>query len=402
MASELQRSRSDSNAASRSGLLLAWLLSSGCFPSGPDFPNPRQPRGVRVFGAVATPASGVPGGDLDLRLELFDGAPLLAELQQAAGVAGDAPVAAAPLSVAWLAGCHNPPGDAQSGCYPMLRQIADNLPDPLPASNASIPAELRSFFAVGNQFALHVPESILDGRQLRTAAPPFGVSFTFFAVCRGVLRPEPDSQGAVPLRCEDRDTGEVLGSDAFVPGFVTTYTYAGALNHAPVLSGAPIDGMELPAVPCESDDDCAETRLGELPTACARPLQPEFSLVAELPPRRCLPVVPACPAPPCASHQLLAELSPASVEADPSGAPPGAAAPNEIIWVRYFGFGGFDREQALINDRATGLNPDYALSWVAPPVASDAPIPVWAIVQDNRGGTSVARWDFLVRTEPAQ
>jgi len=134
----------------------------------------------------------------------------------------------------------------------------------------------------------------------------------------------------------------------------------------------------------------------------ARPLQPEFSLVAELPPRRCLPVVPACPAPPCASHQLLAELSPASVEADPSGAPPGAAAPDEIIWVRYFGFGGFNREQALINDRATGLNPDYALSWVAPPVASDAPIPVWAIVQDNRGGTSVARWDFLVRTEPAQ
>lgn len=400
MASALQRSRSGSSAL-RSVALLAWLLSSSCFPSGPDFANPRQPRGVRVLGSVASPASGVPGGDLELRLELFDGAPLLAELQQAAGVAGDAPSTAAPLSVAWLGGCHNPPGDAQSGCYPLLRQIAANLPDPLPSSNTEIPAELRSYFAVGNQFALHVPESILEGRQLQTAAAPFGVSFTFFAVCRGVLRPDPESRGAVPLRCQDWDTGETLGSEAFVPGFVTTYTYAGALNHAPVLSAAALDGVELPAVSCESDDDCAATRVGELPTACGRPLAPEFSAMAEPVPRRCLPVVRACPAPPCVSHQLLPELSASSVEADPSGAPPGAAAPDEIVWVRYFGYGGFSREQALINDRATGLNPDYALSWSAPPVAIDSPLPVWAVVQDNRGGTAVARWDFLVRAEPA-
>jgi hypothetical protein len=381
--------------------LVAWLLIGGCFPSGPDFANPRQPRGVRVLGSVASPASGVPGADLDLRLEVFDGASLLAELQQAAGVAGEASLPGGPLSLAWIGGCHNPPGDAQSGCYPLLRQIAASLPDPLPSSNTEIPAELRAYFAVGDQFALHVPESILEGRQLRTAAAPFGVSFTFFAVCRGVLRPDPDSRRAVPLRCEDRDTGEALGSDAFVPGFVTTYTYAGALNHAPELSGAPLDGVEPPAVTCESDDDCAGTSVGELPTACARPLAPGFSAVDEPVPQRCLPVVPACAAPPCASHQLLPALSASSVEADPSGAAAGAPAPDEIIWVRYFGYGGFNREQALINDRATGLNPDYALSWTAPPVAIDTPIPVWAVVQDNRGGTVVARWDFLVRAEPA-
>ena len=400
MTRSIQRTRSGSKAAARGGRLLAGLLLSSCFPSGPEFANPRQPRGVRVFGAVASPASGVPGGDLDLRLELFDGAPLLAELQQAAGVTGALPVAAAPLSVAWLGGCHNPPGDAQSGCYPLLRQIAANLPDPLPESNDGLPAELRSFFAVGNQFALHVPENILEGRQLRTAAAPFGVSFTFFAVCRGVLRPAPEHAGAVPLRCEDPDTGEELGSEGFVPGFVTTYTYEGALNHAPVLAGAPIDGEEPLAIPCESDADCSAIRIGELATACARPLAAQLSVVDEPAPQRCLPVVPACPAPPCARHQLLPELSAASVEPDPTGAPPGAAAPDEIVWVRYFGFGGFDREQALINDRATGLNPDYALSWSPPPVAVEAPIPVWAIVQDNRGGTAVARWDFLVRADP--
>ncbi|HEU4576857.1 MAG TPA: hypothetical protein VFS67_01285 [Polyangiaceae bacterium] len=397
MASSIQRSRSGSSVAARGPLLLAGMVISGCFPSGPEFPNPRQPRGVRVLGAVAAPASGTPGGDVDLKLELFDGGPLLAELRQAAGLAGDTP-AAAPLSVAWLGGCHNPPGDAQSGCYPLIGEIAANLPDPLPESNAAIPRELRSFFAVGNQFSLHVPESILEGRQLRTAAAPFGVSFTFFAVCRGVLRPALDDDQAVPLRCEDRDTGEELGSEAFVSGFVTTYTYEGALNHPPVLSRAPIDGVEAPVVPCESDADCAATQIGELATACARPLTPELSVATELAPQRCLPVVSACSAPPCASHQLSPELSPTSVEPDPTGAAPGAPAPDEIVWVRYFGFGGFNREQALINDRATGLNPDYALSWSAPPVSVEAPVPVWAIVQDNRGGTAVARWDFLVRT----
>lgn len=398
MASLLLAFRSGASAAACAGA----LLLSGCFPSGPDFASPRQPRGVRVFGAIASPASGVPGADLDLRLEAFDGAPLLAALQQAAGVAEGDRVEAAPLSVAWLAGCHNPPGDAQSGCYPLLREFASNLPDPLPESNAALPAELAPFFGVGDHFALHVPENILDGRRLATAAPPFGVSFTFFAVCRGVLRPAPDSEGAVPLRCEDRNTGEALGSEAFVPGFVTTYTYAGALNHAPALTGAAIDGVEPSATACESDADCAATRIGELATACARPLAPEFSAAAEPPAQRCLPVVPACPLPPCPSHQLLPELSAESVEPDPSGAPPGAVAPDEIVWVRYFGYGGFNRDQALINDRATGLNPDYALTWIAPPVALDTPVPVWAIVQDNRGGTAVARWDFLVRAELEQ
>ena len=394
MATELQRPRFGAQAA-RAGALLAAL--AGCFPSGPDFASARQPRGVRVFGAVASPASGVPGGEIDLGLEVFDGAPLLAELQQAAGVEPDAPVVDAPLSVVWLGGCHNPAGDLQSGCYPLLREIAANLPDPLPASNTDIPAELRPFFGVGDHFTLQVPASILDDRQLPTAAAPFGVSFTFFAVCRGVLRPAPDSAGAVPLRCEDRDTGEALGSEGFVPGFVTTYTYAGALNHSPELSGAPIDGVQPPAAACESDADCAAIRIGDLETACARPDTPEFSPSAKPPPQRCLPVVPTCPAPPCPGHLLLPELSAASVEPDPSGAPPGAAPPEEILWVRYFGFGGFNRDEALINDRATGLNPDYALSWTAPPVAIDTPLPVWAIVQDNRGGTAVARWDFLVR-----
>lgn len=381
------------------GLFKGVLFASvtACFPSNPSFTEARQLRGVRVLGALSEPASGLPGAELVLQLEAFDAAPVLQEAQRAAGLLDEAtPVATSPLSVAWLGGCHNPPGDAQSGCYSLLQQVVARLPDPLPETSADIPPEQAAFFGVGRRFSVHVPEDILEGRQLQTSAAPFGVSFSFFAVCRGVLRPAP-ALGPVPLSCHDRDTGEPSGSDAFVQGFVTTYTYGGTLNLAPALLGMPIDGVELPLVSCSSDADCAGVGVGELSTACARPLAPQFSLIAQPEPQRCLPLVPSCTARPCANHELRPELSPDSVEDDRSAAPPGGVPPREIVWVKYFGFGGFSRGQALINDRATGSNPDYALRWTPPAFAVDSPLPVWAVVQDNRGGTAIARWDFVVR-----
>ncbi|MEY2936359.1 MAG: hypothetical protein RL033_7108 [Pseudomonadota bacterium] len=384
---------------------LALLGLVGCFPSGPDLPDDRQPRGVRVLGALSQPASGAPGAELALSLEVFDAAPLLVDLRRAVAAQNpelvidpaqlaDAP--GGPLSVAWLGGCHNPPGDAQSGCYPLLQEIVTNLPDPLPEPGAVIPAELARFFGVGQMFSLRIPDDILAGRQLDTAAPAFGVSFTFFAVCRGVLRPDPAAAG-VPLRCHDRESDELLGAEAFVRGFVTTYTYEGSLNSAPELLGATLDGAEPPQRACASDDDCADLALGQLPFACGRPLAPTFSVDGVPAPLRCLPRVAPCNSLPCARHELLPQLAESSVELDPAATPPGGAAPDEVVWVKYFGFGGFERDEALINDRASGFNPDYALSWSAPPLALETPLPVWAVVQDNRGGTSIARWDFLVR-----
>src|SRR6185436_10133569 len=75
---------------------------TACFPSNPSFPDARQPRGVRVLGAVSEPASGVPGAQVVLQLEAFDGAPLLEQLERAAGVLDEAAITAspAPLSVA--------------------------------------------------------------------------------------------------------------------------------------------------------------------------------------------------------------------------------------------------------------------------------------------------------------
>jgi hypothetical protein len=382
--------------------------SVGCFPSGPSFESPARVRGVRVLGVMPVPASGSPGGTVALTLEAFDGQ--LLPPPRATGPDGgsqgatpteEGPTAAewtppAPLSVVWFAGCHNPPGDAQYGCYPGLQQIIAQLPDPLPTDPSAIPTNAQAVFGLGRTFSVHVPTTILAGRQLDTAAPPFGISFVFFAVCRGLLRPDPSQTSALPLRCDDPETGQTQGSEAFVRGFSTVYTYSGVQNRAPSIAAVTIDGAIFERRSCTTENDCADLRAGSLPTVCRAPLAPEFVPTGASSVKQCLPTVPKCSAIPCPRYRLFAELDATSVERDPSGTRLGLPPPAEILWVNYFGYGGLDRDEVLVNDRSSGFNPDYAVTWTSPPIVPDRPLPTWAVIQDNRGGTAIARWDFVV------
>jgi hypothetical protein len=81
---------------------------------------------------------------------------------------------------------------------------------------------------------------------------------------------------------------------------------------------------------------------------------------------------------------------------DPAGQLEGQPPTEEILWVKYFGIGGLGRSEALVNDRRNGFNEEYAAGWFPPNVASPAPLPVWGVVQDNRGGARVVRWDIVV------
>lgn len=398
---KLLQSSSERCSAGRTLLLLArWLgcaaALTGCFPSGPDFSPPRRVLGVRVLAVTSAPASGVPGERAELQLEAYDARqhPGLATAGSDAGADAGTEMPA-PLTVAWLGGCHNPPGDVHFGCYPLLQRIAAALPSRLPASAAEVPVEQREFWGVGSRFAATIPEDVLEGRQLDTNALPFGVSFVFFAVCRGHLLPAPDVPNDVPLRCES-DDGEPVDSEGFVSGFATLYTYAGSVNRAPVISAKITAGRELPEPACASDSDCAPLASGALGSVCRSPLPARISGEPSAASSRCMPSVQRCVAPPCPSYELWPLLAAGSVEPDLAAAPPGGRPPSEVIWVKYYGLGGLSEGQALINDRASGLSPSYSTRWTPPPFASAAPLPVWAVVQDNRGGASVARWDFVV------
>jgi hypothetical protein len=106
--------------------------------------------------------------------------------------------------------------------------------------------------------------------------------------------------------------------------------------------------------------------------------------------------VQRCTAPPCKRYELLPRLDPASIESDPSSAAPFAEPPPELVWVKYYALGPIADNEALIQDRTSGFHPDYAASWSPPGIAFDPPLPIWAVVQDNRGGAALARWDFVV------
>ena len=372
------------------------LAATACFPSGPDFQEASQLRGVRVIGVVPEPGSGAPGTTVHLNMEVFDTLqhPWIREASREATGLPEEGDPVVPLHIAWLGGCHNPPADAHFGCYPLLTEIARNLPDPLPAE-ADIAGSEAEFWGIGPSFATTIPDGILDGRQLEGVAPPFGVSFAFFAVCRGLLRPDPDITQGVPLRCED-DAGNPIAAGGFVRGFTRIYTYADSVNDNPQVSAVTVNGVDLEDQSCESDADCEDYGEGEFDSACATPVAPVLSIGSIAVEPRCLPAVKACDGPDCERLELRARLDPDSVELDPASAGGEGDAPEEILWVKYYAFGGLGRDESLINDRASGFNEDFSTRWLPPSRAASDPLPIWGVTQDSRGGTAVTRWDVVV------
>jgi hypothetical protein len=387
----------------RASLVVVSACSAGCFPTGPNFEGPARLRGLRAVAITSAPGSGSPGGSVELELQLFDGRAHPGAPEYWGPVDGGAGLVAMsderPISIAWLGGCHNPPGDSHFGCYPMLNEIARRLPSPLPTTPAAVPAEAAGFLGLGRHFTATIPPDILEGRQREDSAPPFGVSFAFFAACKGQLVPAPDANDGVPLACQSEAGEPITDAKAFLRGFTTFYTYAGGVNRAPVVSRRLTAGIELMDVACETDADCAELASGPFGSVCASPWTPLLATAPEstVPePKRCLPSVPRCRGPECEDYELLAELSPESVEKDTAVTLVESAAPDEVIWVKYYAIFGLSRTEALINERATGFNEDYATRWRPPPVRTETPFPVWAVIQDNRGASTVVRWDFVV------
>ena len=357
-----------------------------------------------MLGVVPEPASGRPGGTVRLSLQLFDAlqhptvrqARGLFSADAGAGAGMGTAEPAVPLSIAWLGACHNPPGDAHYGCYPLLRAIAERLPDPIPSSVTNSSPALATAFGLGQSFSLSLPEDILAARQLTPMAAPFGVSFAFFAACRGVLRPAPDAVG-VPFRCEGPRGEVVPDGEGFVRGFTRVYTFEGSVNSNPVILASSINGVDISSEQgCDDDTDCALAFSGDLSGLCRSPLVATLSAPSNLPTQRCVPAVQRCTAPPCQRYELLPTLDTAQFESDPSSAAPRAEPPPELVWVKYYALGPIADNEALIQDRTSGFHPDYAASWTPPGITFDPPLPIWAVVQDNRGGVALTRWDFVV------
>ena len=349
-------------------LALGFLLALGACSH--DFEPPSRVDTLRVIAVRPEPASGTPGRTSALELVVAD------------GLSGNADGGAArPLQVVWLAGCHNPPTRQYFGCYPLLGKLAARLsPRAVDTPASSLPP---SMFGTGMHYDLAVPDNILSAAPKESGDPiHFGVSYAFFAVCAGELRPQLAFSDRVPIDCVDPKTGSSLGRADFVTGFTTLYSYEGAINSNPVLTGVHLGGTALDTSACHTDADCA----GLVDRAQAGFTERCGSQGS------CAPVLPACTAPAqCAKILITPDVDPASAERLP-----GVGA-NEILWASYYANAGtFQEATELVNDRSTGFITDHG-SYFRPPADSNGPTTVWLTVNDERGGAAFQ--SFEVWTE---
>jgi hypothetical protein len=318
-------------------LAFGLVVLAGCEPA---FDPPSKVTGLRVLAVQPEPASGSPGVPVELSMLVADGK-----------TEPDEPPR--PLQIAWLLGCHNPPTRLYFGCLPILRVLANGVEDP-----ASVPP---GTVALGTDVTFPIPDDILSAApRVSTDPVHFGVSYAFFAVCAGQLRPRPDITDGIPLDCVDPATGTPLGASDFVLGFTTVYSYEGSVNQNPVLETVTFDDIAVPDPACAPEDET------------------------------CLPKVKACGLEnrdQCPKHRVSPRITPESAER--------LGDVGEILWASYYASAGtFATPAQLVNDRATGLVDDYSGTFRAP--AAAGPVRIWVTINDQRGGAVWQTFDVLV------
>lgn len=357
----------------RCAAVLLSLLALGLGACGTQFDSIGQVEGVRVLGVRKSNPYAKPGETVELQLLYHD----------TGAVGRDQP---RELSFFWLSGCENPRGDSYAGCFEQFGEVFAaaefDLREPGDIQTLVETANKHGIgLGLGDRHSFQVSEDILSGREPLGGVTPtrYGLNYVFFAVCAGELRADPQSD-SFPLGCFD-DQDERLGPRDFVAGYTSIYSYETLTNSNPVIRGVRVAGKRL-----DDDDVCIDEQCEPLPRR-----------QASCPPQ--LARVPACDdeddfTKTCPALEVSVLVNEDSVDVDETfvGAERGA---REQMWVTYHADRGkFDNDLALISDRVAGFRPRPAAKYLASEVAG--PVYLWAVVRDNRGGTSWARFQVCV------
>ncbi len=364
--------------------LAAALLAGGC---GPQFDPESKVQSLRVFAVQKSEPYGKDGAIEHLTM-LWD----------------DPRGGATPLDVAWFSGCNNPDGDLYYNCYKELTPTGAGGAGGSGGSGGSSGAGgsgnpcnqiLRK--GSGNSFCFKIPDKIIESHTpfKDPTQTPYGLSYVFFAACRGRLGLAPPGQ-EFPTACYDKKTGKQLGSDDFVAGYTAIYSYAQYDNNNPVIDGVSFNGVKLTQVnqggPC-IDPDPVNPMPG-VDLNCTSPAPPPTINCSAT--EDAVPCIPSCPGDgdsSCPAYTVKPIIDQAkSQEKDPVA----GGSLTEQMWVRYFADGGkLKSEVRLVNDATKGWNTDYGTTFRAP--KKKGPMHIWAVAQDNRGGSSWVRVTIVVQ-----
>jgi hypothetical protein len=338
--------------------LLLGVLLCGC---GPGFDPPDQLHSLRILGVEKSKPYAKPGETVNLQMLWEDASPK----------AGRA------VELTWSGPCLDPQGDLYYGCF-----SKDRLPDLI----NGLTHDATTQFVMP---ASYVPSpGASEQPVIRTTTTgnnaPYGIAFVFFAACAGKLTaitaPDPT---ALPFACLD-DAGNQLGSDDFVAGYTSIYSYADFSNNNPVISGFEFNGQKLDPTMFCLGDDC-------LPIAEASSAA-DIDCTGSPPDPRCIPTCSDDGKSACHGYAIrptVDKTDPLNQDQDDVSVMQLGHSEGEQMWINYYtDGGGFKSPVRLLNDATTGWNDNYGTDFYA---SKDPKVSrVWALVHDNRGGVAWA------------
>jgi hypothetical protein len=346
---------------------------------GASFDTIGQLEGVRVMGVSKSSPTPKPGESVELQMLLHDTGPAEADAEREA------------TQVLWLSGCVNPPADLFQGCFAQFGQVLGGLgldPEaPLgdPEDNQMLLGELAEAgigLGFGEKFTLDIPEDLITRRPPPSpGVSPYGLSYVFFAACAGTLLPDA-TPGAFPIACED-ERGERVGARDFVAGYTSLYSYTDTTNTNPSLLGFAVNGKKLTGDSLCIGEEC-ETLAWDAPRKCDGSEPVVAACADEREPLDC----------PTMKFEVL--VDPKSVDDDPILTRDIGEESTEQMWVNFHADRGqFQGDVSLVNDSSTGFRDKVEGEFVSPEAKGKTH--VWAVVRDNRGGTTWGRFDVCVK-----
>ncbi|MCU0691335.1 MAG: hypothetical protein MUF54_08035 [Polyangiaceae bacterium] len=313
-----------------SALGVAGAASLGC---DEDFDPKSEIKTVRVIGVRADNPYPKPGDTVQFSMLWHDG--------------GSPPDSPQPMQFLWIGGCFNPPGDLYYQCFPQLGELFQQA--------AIDPPSVKDLIGFGETFSLQVPQDLISRRPQANGVDPYGLSYVFFALCAGELRPAEPGEDGLPIGCFGPD-GTRLGADRFVPGYFSLYSFENRTNTNPVLLGLSINGVAI----APGDE----------------------------------PSLPRCRQD-CPEFEIRALVDPASVEVAEGLTGPDGETLLEQMWVEYATTGGeLERATRLVNDATKGFNEENEATFKPP--SEPGKVYVFAVVRDNRGGASWVKQGLLI------
>lgn len=365
----------------RSKCVWALLGALGAVACGPGFKPGSELNSLRVLAVQKDEPYAKPGDTVSLAM-LWDDA---------------SPKAPRPVTIAWVSGCDNPPGDEYYACFSQLAASGglSGLGGSGGASGAGAGASGAAgssgaagtgasggvSFGLGNTFSVKIPDDIISSRPPPASPnePPYGLAYVFFAACAGRLGPAPTGQALTfPIGCYDSN-GNALGSDDFVAGYTGIYAYQKFTNKNPEVDGFKFDGKQ-------TTPDCigrACLTASPVSGACG-----DAGIV-------CVSSCAADGASSCPGHAIAPIVPRSSAEPDGVAIAQGQNL-QEQMWIDYYVDGGsVDSQARLLNDATSGWNSDYGTTFRAP--KKSGPVQIWAVVHDNRGGVDWVRQTVIVK-----